>query len=554
MSLNNPWVSYITRSHLQIKNSILKRVGELVPEMTDHSESNILVVLISMFSGIAEMLNYYIDNMAREAFISTARRYSSVVKHTRLIDYRIKAAIPSSVDLTINFLTSLDLPEVVTTEFTIPAGTIFKTENNIEFISLTDTICGVDITNINIPCQQKTFSSTNILGETSGLSDEIFSIGSDYAHNSILLKIDNELWDRQETLGRSGSDDKHYIIEISADQVAYVKLGDDINGKRPDAGKQVLADFYTTLGDAGNVDTNTIISSDFDFNTTSVTKASISNTLPSVAGTNYESIERIRRSAPLSLRTLDRAVTKQDYEDIAKLSDGVDKAIVNFDCGKFVNIYISPNGGGIASTDLLSTTKQYIEDRKMITTFINVVPTGQSNIVVDLEISPKKRIDPILTKSDTIAELLDKMSYGNSDINKSIRKSDIISLVDNLDKVDFVNLKLLNLKPYIRPKEHTKIMSNNIIMRSGSTQTTKWLLQFDGTRVRLSTEGVAKGNIEIGEEFIEPGNNFAITITDNNYTLGEEWEFTTYAYNNNIELEDYTIPVLTLANLNITMI
>ena len=86
MALKNQWVGYISRSYLQIKNSVLQRLSEIVPEVTDHSESNILVIIIGIFSGIAEMLNYYIDNMARESFITTARRYSSVVKHTRLIE------------------------------------------------------------------------------------------------------------------------------------------------------------------------------------------------------------------------------------------------------------------------------------------------------------------------------------------------------------------------------------------------------------------------------------------------------------------------------------
>ena len=61
------------------------------------------------------------DNMARETFFSTARRYSSLYKHAKLVDYHIKSAIPASVDLTLFTTDGEDLGS----SFTIPAGTVF---------------------------------------------------------------------------------------------------------------------------------------------------------------------------------------------------------------------------------------------------------------------------------------------------------------------------------------------------------------------------------------------------------------------------------------------
>ena len=136
MALKNQWVGYISRGYEQIKKSLLSRLGETNPEITDHSESNILVIIIDMFSGIGEQLNYYIDNMARESFISTARRYSSIVKLTRLIDYRIKAAIPASVDLTISLPTEPIFKLQGQDEFFIPAGTKFSTNNYLLSLTL----------------------------------------------------------------------------------------------------------------------------------------------------------------------------------------------------------------------------------------------------------------------------------------------------------------------------------------------------------------------------------------------------------------------------------
>ena len=104
MALENKWVGYLQRGYLQIKNSILNRVRSSVPEITDFSESNILVIIVSMFSGMVEQLNYYIDQLLRESFVTTARRYTSLVRHARTFDYRIKAANPASTVLVVTFL------------------------------------------------------------------------------------------------------------------------------------------------------------------------------------------------------------------------------------------------------------------------------------------------------------------------------------------------------------------------------------------------------------------------------------------------------------------
>lgn len=554
MALQNQWVGYISRSYLQVKNSVLQRLGEIVPEVTDHSESNILVIIISIFAGITEHLNYYIDNMAREAFISTARRYSSVVKHTRLIDYRIKAMVPASVDVKIDFKDDNGNPIGTSALFTIPKGTRFYTENSVIFLSINDITVPIGTKTILIPCQQKTFVDSALIGNTDGTDDQVFTLGTDYVNNSLTLNIGNEPWELVSTLGRSEPEDKHYIVDVSIDKIAYIKFGDNINGKKPDAGKDLIGSYYKSMGSLGNVDINTITQTDFNFSAIiglNVQNTTISNPLKAVGGTDYEDIERIRRSAPLHLRTLDRAVTRQDYIDTAMLAPGVDKATVHFECGKYVDIYISPNGGGIAQTSLLQTTKEYIDERKMITTFINVEPAGESYVALDIEATAKFRMDGIQTKNDIISELTTKYSYLNSDVNKKIRKSDIIALIDNLYKVDYLTLKGIYLKPYMRPSNHTNQLLNNILINVGSTTNVKWKIQYDGNFMRLFKNNQFLSNINIGQPYTDPMNIITLLINPNNYQLGQEWLFTTYPYNENIETDDFSVPIIREEDINI---
>lgn len=553
--IKNPWVGYLERSYLDIKNSLLRKLGDLVPEVTDHSESNLLVIIISMFAGITEQLNYYIDNMAREAFITTARQYSSVVKHTRLVDYRIKARIPASASLTVDLLGNRPTTTVAEafptyTPFTIPAGTEFSTENGIKFISLEDTMFTPPRRIANFNIVQKTKVSDEDLGQTTGAIGQIYPLGNEYVHNSLELEIGGEVWERKDTLGRSTPTDKHYIVDISSNRLAYIIFGDNINGLNPPANQDIVANYYISEGEKGNVDINTIVKTPFDFSPyiSEPDYVKITNTQKAVAGSDYEGIEKIRRSVPLSLRTLDRAVTRQDYIDITKLAPGVDKATLHFECGKTIEIYISPNGGGIASDELLNTTTAFINERKMVTTFVNVYPAGESYVQLVIDATARFRRDGLTTKEDIIKAITGRYSYENSDVNRKIRKSDIIALVDNVESVDYLELKEIYLKPYMRPFEHTRILDHIFRMREGLTQGSpgiiSWELRYYNGVMKLFKEGVFSTDIPLNTEVVEPSNTFSINILPNGYTDGMVWRFKTYPYNQNIELADFTVPVI----------
>lgn len=553
MKVYNKWVGYLDRNYQQVKSKILETLGQSVPEVTDHSDTNIFIVVIGIFSGLTEMLNYYIDNMARESFITTARKYSSVVKLSKLIDYRIKAMIPSSVDLRIDFLNSDDTPYSLVAPILLPQGMKFSTSNNVEFISVRNVELPIGATFAIIPLRQKTAVYDELIGITNPDIEQTYSLGKDYVNASIHLEVGGIPWYYQETLGRSKPTDRHFIVDISATKEAYIRFGDNINGMAPTPGQNLVGDYYKSLGALGNVEPNTIINSETDFTLIyGIPKTKISNSEASTAGTDYEDIERIRRSAPLSLRTLYRAVTRQDYEDLALLSPGVNKAKIKYDCGKYVNLYISPNGGGIPSSDLLKSVEEYFDNKKMVTTYVKALPVGESFIIINLDVTAKFRMDGMKTRKDVEDALLDAYSYEKSDINKPIRISDVISLVDNLDKVDYLKSNYLSIIPYIKPVElsYTNLLYN-LTVNIGSVQNNNWLIKFDGVYFKLLKNNTQVTNLLIGDIYTDPLNIITIEIKPGFYNIGEEWVFITLPVNKDLILNDYSIPILKAENLSL---
>lgn len=552
--MENNWVGYLDRGFIQIKRRILTRLGNTVPEMTDHSDSNILVIIVESFAGVAEMLNYYIDNLARESFITTCRRYSSAVKHCRLIDYRIKAKIPSSADITITLLDADGNPFIDDHDILIPIGTQFTNNNGIPFLSVRDITLLTGRSSVVVPARQKVLVEDDNLGVTTDDEDQAFSLGKDYVDSSVELTIGGDTgWLLKETLGLSGPTDKHFIVDVSANKEAYITFGDNINGAIPPAGQIILANYYTTLGILGNVEIGTINQMVGVLDTTA-DSVSVYNLQKSVSGTDFEDIDRLRRSAPLSLRTLLRAVTRSDYRDIALLAPGVDKAKVKFNCGKFVYLYIAPNYGGIASTGLLSDVELYFDDKRMVTTFVKALPAGESKLYFDITVTGKFRIDGPQLREDILALLLDAYSYDKSDINKPTRTSDLIALVDNYFKVDYLKLNAINIIPYIRPVGNTDTTQLNytLTMLNGSTTRRDWKIKYDGLFFLLFRSNSHVATLSIDEVYSDTIITFSVQM--GGYTIGSEWTFTTLPVNQDIILDDYSIPVLEEANLELNII
>lgn len=553
MALENGWVGYLQRSYTQIKAALISRLVTKVPEVTDHSESNMLILLISMFSGLIEQLNYYIDNIARESFITTARRYSSAIKLVKLIDYRIKASIPSTVDITITLKNGAN-PFPLTSNYSIPMGTVFETSNGTRFVSTKPIQMYTGDYIAVVPAKQQTEVTGDNIGTTNGLANQQISLPANYADTTLLLTVGVDLdWVLVDTFGRSKPTDKHYTVEIKEDKIPYLTFGDGINGLIPPSSQTILADYFITNGLSGNVEANTITSLVSTLLISGNPTIEINNEFSSAGGLNVETLSSIARRAPLSLRTLDRAVTRQDYKDIAVLAPGVNKADLFFDCGKTIDIYITPEGGGIAQAALLSTTKDYIDQRKMVTTFVQVLPAGESILKISIEATARFRANAISTLNDIQVALLDLYSFDNSDVNKKIRKSDIIAVVDNLAKVDFLKLNSLKLLPYPRPYNHTTQLVWLIDVLVASTQKTNWRLHYDGINFNVFKNNNFIGSTPIGSQFTDINSIIQFTIIPSSYSGGQYWDFVTYPVNEDIELDDYTMPITDINYLDITV-
>ncbi len=557
MKITNPWLGYLERSYRQIKTSLLNRLSTIVPEITDLAETNILVIIITMFAGLVEQLHYYIDNWARESYLMTCRLFSSGVKLVGLLDYRIKASLPSSTDIYATYVDINGNPVAITEDGIIPVGTSIKTQNGINFLTTANVTIKAGASFGVLPAKQWEKVDTDTLGETTNLANQVYDLPLDYANDTLEITINAEVWSRQKTLARSKPTDKDFIVDVAATGVPYVKFGNGVKGQIPGANFDVIASYYTTNGLEGiSVSENTITQLD-DILVMPEPAVSIrfTNPLKPIGGYGIETLEDIRISAPLSIRTLESAVTRPDYTDMALQAPSIVKALAINTCGKKVTIYVAPRGGGLASSGLLSDTYDFMEEVKMITTKHTMRAAGTTVVFVKMLVTARFRADKIQCKTDIENVLSDTFSFENQDINGRVAYSDVVALIDNLDRVDTVELQAMYTLPYAYPiKDSTIALDWVRETYPGSVDKNLWRLVYTGADIRVYRNGASVGNTAINVQFTDPKDIISFRVNPGMYSAGDYWEFTTYPYLATIKMDDNTIPVI-IGNLtDITVI
>lgn len=587
MPISNPWLTPFQRSFNDIKSKLIQSLNERVPEMTDTSEGNIFILIISIFAGIAEVIHYYIDGMAREAFLPTCRRYSSLYKHAKLVDYHIKSAIPSSVDLTIYMQDGSMFP----TNITVPQNTVFTSKDGKQWITTRTVIIEKGTYTYKIPVSQKEATEETELG-TYTSHDIVITLGDlptdkKYVEGSMVLTIGDEIWTLVDTFAYSGPNDKVYKVELDSSLNPYLVFGDGQFGKKPTIGSIIKGQYYLTYGSSGNISSNQFDTVPEELN--NITSGlTLTNTIAATGGSDYEDFYALKDHIPLSIKTLGVAITKEDYEAIAMLIAGVDKAYCNYICGKYVEVYITPDGGSEASTELIDSVKQKMESSKVLTTRVSVYSTHSAQIFITATITGKKSFKSIDISNQVKKALLEAYNYQNSDINKPVRQSDLYALMDNQSMVDYLTIDELYILPYpiaininsANVEEILEVPSLNITyfkmeyfntsMPETDTENCyiHTVIEDDKAFYRVYQDKKLSGNALYTGEYGKPleitlvKSKFNITINlpveNANYENGTVYQLTTQPMGSNGRLVDiiphnYNIPVISSDNINLTI-
>lgn len=558
MGITNKWLNPYQRSYQQIKAKLVESLmGLKDPQgqklITDYSEGNILIIILSLFAAIAEVLHYYVDNMARETFLSTARRYDSVVKHGALVDYHARAAIAATVDV---ILSRSITGNSIGAKLTIPQGTLFTDSNGNSWLSARDVTWYSNVTTCKVPIIQHeryTASALNNMviptGDRVILNLGTLPNGKYYEQGSMSLQIGGETWVLVDTFAKSKPTDKHFMVSVDESLSPYIMFGDGTFGKKPAAGAKITnVVFYLTNGTQGNVKSNTITSVPSVISS-SITDATVSNAYDAGGGSNYENFTMLKEHIPLSVKTLGVAITKEDFESLAMLVDGVNKAKADYECGRKLTVYISPDGGAVASSELINRVYNLLSQRAPMTTWLKVKSAGKVQIILEMDVTGKKSYKTAEIQTQILTALYNAYSPEQAQIGGSVRVSDIYALIDNLSTVDYLHLTKFYIKPWPTTIYGNKELNLGQFKLNKAKGSMTYYITFNSSTtftVRSVLNGyVTTGSVGSSIQIIDKANgfDFSLDIQNNNYQSGYRYSITVSEPNHDYEDPGFNLPV-----------
>lgn len=548
-----PTIDYSSRDFSSIVTDLISAIPFYLPEWTDHNWTDLGILLIQLQAQMGDVLHWLADRKFNECFLPTAVNRSSVVNLTKLIDYELSPAVPATVTL------KFTIPTALGGDVTIPKG--FEVEaqdeegNSIYFETDEDVILTAGEVSVTVGATQGQTIEEDEVGVSDGTEYQVFELQEEsIIASSIVISIDEgggfEEWEEVDSFQDkpSTATDKHYLVRRTDEDLIRIELGDNINGKIPTTNAIIKSVYRVGGGVYGNVAKETIdtVNDTISFGG-DVVALSVINEAKAENGLDEESVEKAKLLAPRSLRALNRAVTKEDFETLTMKVDGVAKARAEFNNIRDVNIYVAPYSGTAPSQTLKDNIKAYLEPRK-IATFEPIIKDPR---YIYLHIKGKIYVYPNYLEVDVknfveVLTLDPFFTLENQAFGQGTKLSEVYNKIKETEGVDYLDLEQLRIEPYAIYETWSGDAEITDILTSNNTIAEIWTIKMTSATaftVSGSVSGLQVATGLIDTEYTSDNNQVVFTLASKTTAVQAQdnaW-FKVSGQLQNITLEDLEI-------------
>ena len=402
---SNVVLDYTCRDFTAIRAQLVGLAKGLMPEWQTAGEaSDFGTLLLELFSYMGDVMHYYIDRTASEAFLGTALRRQSVLYIADMLGYRPIGQQAASVGLQFKRLASPD-PAAPDPAVTLPVGTrIYNGTDNADDLVVFELnqevtlLPGQTLPDPTIvPVQLPIFATEGItvkdslLGISKGAPNGEFRIiDKGVVFNTVSIRSSEGgqtlLWAFVTDLSLARPTQAAFTTFLDDQDYTHVVFGDNAAGRIPPVNAELYVTYRFGRGamanDLGPGAIDTIASSTAPG--VDLWDITVTNLASPLGGTDPETVDAMRQSIPrAAARIKSRAVTLNDYADLAMQVPGVAKSVSHGTVYTAVHVRIAPQEGQADSSymqRLINDVEYYMKDKVIVGSTVYAEPVDVNEL------------------------------------------------------------------------------------------------------------------------------------------------------------------------------
>lgn len=380
-------IDYTSRDFTGYRSALLSYATQVFPEWTSRSPADFGVMLVELFSYVGDINSFYQDRIQDESFLASATQRSSVVSIAQQLGYIPHSALPASGSVGFSSTAGLAAP------FRLPAGTqvssafVPSLDRPIIYETTQDAVVpAFDGTGaqVVVPVVEGVSQGTRLLtlypsatspsaltvrvedlGVSSGLNSQTFSLAqAPVLIDTVRVFLDDGVggseWVREDDFLGTKASDLIFVARTDDLGVTRVTFGDGVNGFIPTTGVKIVAAYRTGGGVYGNLPANSL--KDLVEGVPSIV---VSGSSVMAGGADEEPLDQIRVNAPRVFRTQGRAISAQDYADLALTQPGIEDAKAIARSAASVTIFIMGPNNTRPSQSQVDQVGRYVQERAL---------------------------------------------------------------------------------------------------------------------------------------------------------------------------------------------
>lgn len=281
------------------------------------------------------------------------------------------------------------------------------------------------------------------------------------ALSTLEIRVNDILWREVPDFFGYGPNDRIYITRLDDDGKTTVIFGNGETGARLPTGQEnVKAKYRKGIGTPGIVKANQLTM----LMTRPLGVKGVTNPVAASGAADPEKLADARRNAPLTILTLGRIVSLQDYQDFARAFSGIEKALATpVQVGEKNGVFVTIAGakGATVTTDssLFSNLLTAIQDAGDPTVPL-ILKSYQPRL---FRLSAQVKLHPDFLPEKVIKqvekELREKFSFEARDFGQPVHRSEVIALIQSVTGVVSVNVTQFYRSDEPSPTSHLHLVA-----------------------------------------------------------------------------------------------